>query len=120
MKNKFIKSIHQWGCLTTIIVLPLASVSLIPLTTQDSATFTVQKLERVTNTDGKGSKYLVFTENETFKNTDELILFKFNSSDVHGMMKEGETYKAEVIGTRVPFLSWYRNIISVEELDRKH
>lgn len=97
--------------------MPLAGFSF-PLATQDSETFTVQKLERVVDANGEGAKYLVFTENETFENTDELILFKFNSSDVHGMMREGGTYKAQVAGIRIPFLSWYRNIISVEELDR--
>lgn len=117
MKQKFKRSIYQWGCLVTI-ALPLASLLLIPLTTQDSQTFTVQKLERVINTNGKGAKYLVFTKDETFENTDELIFFKFNSSDVHGMMKEGNIYKAQVVGIRVPILSWYRNIIAIEELDR--
>lgn len=75
----------------------------------------MQKLERVTNADGR-VKYLVFTENETFENTDELIFFKFNSSDIQGTIEEGNTYKAQVVGVRVPLLSWYRNIISVEEL----
>lgn len=117
MKQKLMKYISQWGCLATIIALPIAGFSLAPLTTQDFETFTVKKLERVTNVDRKGSKYLVFTKNETFENTDELFFFKFNSSDIHGMMKEGSTYKAKVVGTRVTFLSWYRNIISVEELN---
>ena len=117
MKRKFMRLIYQWGSLATI-VLPLAIFSLVPLATQDYETFTVRKLERVLDADRKGARYLVFTENETFENTDRLIFFKFNSSDIYGMIREGGTYKAKVAGVRIPILSWYRNIVSVEEIDR--
>lgn len=67
------------------------------------------------------SKYLVFGDDETgetvvFENTDCLFRGKWNSSDVQGMLKEGKTYKVTVVGYRVPFLSWYENIIRAEEV----
>ncbi|MBB76556.1 MAG: hypothetical protein CMJ75_18785 [Planctomycetaceae bacterium] len=85
----------------------------IPLWTQDTVTVKVTEKERITTGSGESitSKYLVFTETETFENTDVLILGKFDSSDVQGSIQPGETYRLRVYGWRVPFLSWYRNII---------
>lgn len=61
------------------------------------------------------SKYLVFTNNEVFENTDSWTFFKFNSSDVQNKFEPGKTYKIKVVGWRVPFLSMYRNVIEVQE-----
>lgn len=76
----------------------------------------VNDKERVSDGD-KSSRYLVFAEGETFECTDEVLKGKFNSSDIYGMLKSGKRYQFKVIGFRVPFLSWYRNILSVYELD---
>lgn len=57
--------------------------------------------------------YLIFTENETFECTDSVIDWKFNSSDFYGRLKVGETYRVSARGMRIPFMSTYRNIISV-------
>ena len=73
----------------------------------------VQKTERVTS--GNSSKYLVFTDSETFENTDSLFHMKWNSSDIYGSISPGE-YEAVVYGWRIPFLSWYRNIVSIERI----
>ncbi len=62
------------------------------------------------------TKYLIFTKNETFKNTDTILHLKFNSSDVYRSIKKGKAYKAKIYGWRVPFLSMYRNILSVKEI----
>lgn len=83
--------------------------------TQDNVVFTVEKAERVTDTDGKGSRYLIFTKDETFENTDRLVIWKFNSSDLYGSIKSNQSYQAKVVGLRIPFLSWYRNIVSIKE-----
>jgi hypothetical protein len=62
----------------------------------------------------EGQIYLIGTENEVFANEDELMVFKFNSSDYWNNIEEGKKYKVEVIGWRIPFLSMYRNIIKLE------
>lgn len=67
--------------------------------------------ERIT-TKGE-SKYLVFCDGETFENTDTWLYFKWNSSDVQGVLTPGKTYKVSVVGWRVPILSMYRNIIRI-------
>lgn len=93
-------------------------------------TITVTDKDRITESseDGDGnrntsSKYLVFTDDENgkplvFENTDCFIRLKFNSSNMQGQLKEGHTYKITVIGYRVPFFSWYQNIIKIEEVER--
>lgn len=92
-------------------------------------TVTITDKDRITesskDSDGNSktsSKYLVFADDENgnslvFENTDCFIRWKFNSSNIQGKLKEGHTYKITVIGYRVPFLSWYQNIIKVDEVE---
>lgn len=89
---------------------------LCPLFTQDDVTITIQEKDRVVNRNGKGAKYLVWTEEgEVFRNTDYLLFGKFNSADLQGSLHEGKTYTCHVAGVRVPLFSWYRNLIKCEE-----
>lgn len=72
---------------------------------------------------GKGSKWLVLGTDANsnplvLENTDNLLRLKFNSSDIQAVIEEDKTYEAEVIGFRIPFLSWYENIISIEEVKK--
>lgn len=83
-----------------------------PYVTSDEVVVTVTGKERIVSKES--SKYLIFTDGETFQNTDSLFYFKFNSSDLYGKLKEGRVYRMKVYGYRVPFLSWYRNIVSIE------
>ena len=86
-------------------------------------TITVTDKERIYTGSGNSSssKYLVFGDDDNgnslvFENTDCLIRGKWNSSNIQGQLKVGNTYKITVIGYRVPFLSWYQNIIKIEEV----
>lgn len=60
--------------------------------------------------------YLVFTSNGVFKNSDSFLYWKFNSSDVQNDLVEGQTFEIKYYGWRVPFLSWYPNIISAKAI----
>jgi len=93
----------------------LLSGLIFPMTTQDYVEFVVIDKERV----GKDSNsaYLIFTESETFENSDIFVLGKFDSSDIYGQIEEGKTYRATVCGYRVGFLSMYRNIVSIKEIE---
>ncbi len=79
----------------------------------DYPTITIKDKERITEDDN--SYYLIFTEEEVFKNTDALLFGKFDSSDVYNKLEIGKTYKVKVNWYRIPFLSAYRNIIKIEE-----
>lgn len=76
--------------------------------------YVIQDKERVTTGSGKTleSKYLIFTDRETFENTDSYLSLKFNSSDIYGAIPVGGTCDFSVTGIRLPFFSSYRNILS--------
>lgn len=85
-----------------------------------TVTITVMKVESHCN--GSDCKYLVFTKNAdgtpgtVYEDTDAWEFGKFNSSDVYAQLQSNHTYKADVEGWRNGFLSWYPNILSVEEV----
>lgn len=74
----------------------------------------VSDKERVTTGTGADTKseYLIFTQQETFKNTDSWLALKFSSSDVYGSIQKGQTCDFKVTGLRIPFFSSYRNILT--------
>lgn len=74
--------------------------------------FIVTAKERVV--DSENSKYLIFTSDLTFENTDSFWHLKFNSSDIYGNMLLGECYKITYYGFRHHFMTIYPNIISSE------
>ena len=76
----------------------------------------VNKSERVCSVANETCEYLVFTNRGVFVNKDTRQFFKFNSRDIHGIIKEGNTYKFKVYGYRLRFFSIYPNIIEVEAL----
>jgi len=77
---------------------------------------TVTDKESIVVSDGKTShnKYLVYCEGEVFENTDSFIFSKYDSSDLQGKLVVGTEYTAQVAGWRIPWMSSYRNIISVQ------
>jgi hypothetical protein len=103
------------GLIVTVVV----GTCSVPYWTKSRIIATVEKTERVNSSSGENSKsyYLVFTDQETLKNTDTLFYLKFNSSDLYGQIKDGETYEFTVYGFRIPFFSMYRNIVDFEEVD---
>lgn len=87
------------------------------VSTAETIVIQVRDKERATTGVGEhtSSKYVVFTEGEVFKNTDDMFFWKYNSSDVQNRLSPGHTYRVRVVGWRIPFLSFYRNIIAVDE-----
>lgn len=81
---------------------------------QRTVTFEVNSKERVCK-NTSDCKYLIYTDAGVFENTDSLLALKWDSSDVYNHLTQGHTYKAQVIGWRIPFLSSYPNITSVRE-----
>lgn len=51
-----------------------------------------------------------------YENTDCLIRGKFDSSTFYADMEVGKTYEVTLIGFRVPYFSWYENILSYKEI----
>lgn len=71
--------------------------------------------ESVTTSNSEGGsdhEYRVYTNKGTFVVKDSLWHTRFNSADVYGRLKEGQTYDCVVYGWRIPFFSSFKNILS--------
>ena len=106
-----------------VIIIIFVLVSMVGTFNDKEYTITVTDKERIVDADGETitSKYLIFGEDEdgnvlVFRNSDEPIRGKWNSSTVQGSLKVGKTYTVVVVGYRIPFLSCYENIIDFEEV----
>lgn len=117
--QNFDTNVNTVGCLVFIafFLLFFGSNFVYTYGTTDEVVFTVNKMENVAGNQHSKYRYLIFTNNEVFENQDSWLRFKFNSSDMYNEMKVGTTYKAKVYGWRVRFLSWYRNVVSVEVVE---
>lgn len=99
--------------LTMFFVIVVGFDGFVTYATMDTVTNAqIVKTERVVT--DRSSKYLVYTKDETFQDTDTIWLLKYNSSDIYGKIDKGATCTFKVTGWRVPFLSWYRNILSAD------
>lgn len=116
------KSLGYLTVITLVIIAVIVAVVAVPVmnfTNDHQYTITITDKERVATQVAEGqtdSKYLIYGEDENgktyvFEDTDTLFRWKFNSSDVFGALKEGETYELTVIGFRVHIFNWYENII---------
>lgn len=89
---------------------------------EDTVTTTVNSKERVCDSNSEGGmdcQYLVFTDAGTFKITDAIFgTQRFNSSDLYGKVKECHNYEITSYGWRIPIMSSYPNIKSMDDLGR--
>lgn len=114
-----------FGVFASIVVFVVGSFIAAPIishTTKDTAIVTIEDKERVTK--DQDSYYLVWTQvqnedgtetAEVFTVTDDAAQWHFNASDIYGQLKEGQTYEVTVNGWRIPLVSAYRNILSVDK-----
>lgn len=101
-------------CILSILLLIALSIECIAPFCEDIVQVKVN--EKAVSIRSDESVYLIMTDREVFENTDDLLIAKFNSSDVYASIKVGKKYKMVVYGFRIPFLSMYRNIRSVDEV----
>ena len=102
-----------------LLISPFGITACYQHATRETVAITVKDKERIVTGSGEtlSSKYLVFASNETFENSDAWFSLKFSSSDLQGKLERGRDYSVVVYGWRIPFLSMYRNIVSVNSLE---
>lgn len=113
MRNNKDPFVIVMGLIVILVFTAFVGTCSAPLWTQDTTTFTVKDKERVSS--GSSGYFLVYTNTETFTNRDALVVGKFDSADLQGSLDVGTTYRATVCGWRVPFLSMYRNILTIQK-----
>lgn len=101
-----------------ILVVMFVAWASYPYWTAGSAEVTVTHVENKISPRHGGSEdmYLVYTSDGTYRNTDSLHYFKFNSSDIQGKLAEEGRFRISYYGFRVPVLSMYKNITKVEKI----
>lgn len=108
----------KWFIVVVFILLLAGTGVSIPYWTADQAVVTIHSLDHKKNVDG--DIYLVYTEDEVYQNTDSLVRFKFNSSDIQNQlvkaMKNNREVRIYFYGFRIPVMSSYKNIYKVEEI----
>ena len=105
--------------LITAVIVIAAALTLSVITSFNDTEYIVTVTDKERITSNNSSEYLVFTEDEqgetiVFENTDNILRGKWDSSNIQGELKIGDTYKIIVVGYRIPFLSMYQNIIEIE------
>jgi len=106
----------RWG-IASIVALSFA-INIYYYSNKETITFTVKDKQIKMRGVGKDSEdvYMIYTDKGVFENTDDIFLGKWNSSDIQNDLEIGKTYKADVYGWRIQFLSTYKNISNVEDL----
>ncbi|MGE7305799.1 hypothetical protein ACQKJG_18420 [Priestia megaterium] len=113
------------GCLFSfiviIVVIILAAITLGIVGMFNTNEYTLTVTDKEVKNSKEHSKYLIFTEDKdghtkVLQNTDSTLKWKFNSSDIYAELDKGKTYKFNVYGFRIPFLSKYENIDTYEEV----
>jgi len=100
---------------TILAVILLSSYPTAYYLSSETIEITVTDKERITVGSGEkvAGKFIVYCQNEVFENTDSWLFLKFNSADDQNRLEVGKTYKVKVAGWRIPFLSMYRNVFSL-------
>ena len=102
------------GMVLILLMCIIAAVTTVGALTVSEATITVE--ERI-GAHGQEGMYLILTEGgEAFTVEDNLFRFRFDASDRYASLKEGGQYHVTCTGWRFQPLSWYRNIVSIDEV----
>lgn len=122
---------RKFSKITVVIMAVMAVVAALAVivrvyTSFNEHTYTAtvtDKEQIVKNNDGEvKSYYLIFCKDDEgnyyeFKNADDFLRLKFNSSSVYNQLEVGEVYQFTVVGFRIELFSWYENIIKFEKIN---
>jgi hypothetical protein len=103
-----------------LLILVIAAVALpsyVYNSTKATFTDTVTKAWVKSAPGSTDQKYLIETTNHgVLEDTDNYLYLKFDSSDIYGQLQPGHTYTFTTVGWRIPLLSWYPDVLSVQEV----
>jgi hypothetical protein len=73
---------------------------------------------QMTKVDGR---FMIATEERPFVNYDAKYRFKFDSGTIQNdaIRLKGKVVRIKKYGWRVPILSWYENVVKIEEVDQR-
>lgn len=104
------------SCITSFFIKPIIQNG-----SKETITVVIGSTEVKTKSGEETQTYLVNVvfpngNTEVLQSSDSLVHGKWNSADVYFKLKDnpGKIFKLTVVGKRVPFLSWNRNILTIE------
>lgn len=110
VRNNYMERLlYILGCL--FILCLIFSSAIIAYSTDKEVTVTITNKENIVS--NNDSKYLIFTNNGVYQNSDTMWYWKWDSSDFYNQIEIGKEYTFRVYGFRIPFLSMYKNIIEI-------
>lgn len=110
------------GIIVLVIIIILFTIGVGIMKNMTEKVYQVTVTEKQVKRSDDADKYLIYTQLEdgqvrVFENTDSLLKFKFNSSDVYARIQVNGKYRFTVVGFRIPILSAYENIIKVQKIE---
>jgi hypothetical protein len=64
------------------------------------------------------SEYLIYTDQETLEDTDNIFTGKWDTHTIYYELQVGHTYHMTLIGWEIPLIGWHRNILRVDEVKK--
>jgi hypothetical protein len=105
------------GLIGIILMVVIVIVSLIAAVGANVVSETTITVEERIGAHGEEGRYLIVSEEgEMFTVEDNWFRMQFDASNRYVQLKEGNRYAITCTGWRVPFCSWYRNIVAVNSL----
>lgn len=109
---------NMWFTTTVIVGTLLAAGGIgamvsVYMGSHETKTCKVETTNFSTGPEGKGV-FRVATDCGVMSVEDSLLFGKFNAADTYYSIKEGKTYRMELVGFRNGFASMYPNILSVQ------
>lgn len=102
--------------LITIIVFMLFPIGIsIAQYTNNEEIEIIVKDKYIKNNSNNGKYLVVDNDKNTYQITDLFFRLKFNSTDIYNELEIGKTYKIQISGFRIRFLSIYPNINKIIE-----
>lgn len=117
VKNIVAKLLSAVLLLTAIFAIVFSYLFFEKSITEKVVTITVINKEKFANEEGK---YLIFSPNEVFENSDSFFYKKTNADILFKKLERGVTYRVKVVGIYLPFFNRFRNITEIISVELKN
>ncbi|GAB4297655.1 MAG: hypothetical protein Kow0098_22100 [Ignavibacteriaceae bacterium] len=112
VSSKFFRLSMIFGFLVLILVLVFGYIFFEQYLTENVVTIKVVNSAKFGDIPGR---YLVFTPEEVFENSNSYYNNKSNADELYFKLLHGRTYKVKVVGIYLPWLPRFRNILEIVE-----
>jgi hypothetical protein len=116
VKNPMLKITIFVASFLTFVLLATSYLFLEKFLTEEEIVITIINKEKFGD---EQEKYLIFTANEVFENSNKLYHGKSNADLVFKKLERGVTYRVTVAGIYLPNIPRLRNIIDVVGIETK-